>query len=54
MDEQTLFQCLLAFQRLIGIKYHLVLGRAGKSISFDLTFSEYDCNSKGIKPGDDV
>ena len=44
MDEQTLYQCLMAFQRLIGIKYHIVLGRAGKSKSFNLTFSEYDCH----------
>ena len=44
MDEQTLFQCLLAFQRLTDIKYHIVLGKAGKTRSFDLTFSEYDCH----------
>lgn len=44
MDEQTLYQCLMAFQKLIGTKYHIVLGRAGKSISFDLTFTEYDCH----------
>ncbi|MBR1742278.1 MAG: hypothetical protein IJ733_10535 [Lachnospiraceae bacterium] len=44
MDEHTLLQCLLAFQRLTDIKYHIVLGRAGKTISFDLTFSEYDCH----------
>ena len=44
MDEHKLYQCLLAFQRLIDIKYHIVLGRAGKSVSFDLTFTEYDCH----------
>ena len=44
MDQQTLFQRLLSFQRLIGIKYHIVLGKAGKSVSFNLTFSEYDCH----------
>ena len=44
MDEQTLYQCLIAFQKLLDTKYHIVLGRSGKSVSFDLTFTEYDCH----------
>ena len=43
-DGKTLYQCILAFQRLIDTKYYIVLGRAGKTRSFDLTFSEYDCH----------
>ena len=44
MDEQTLYRCLTAFQILLGTKYHIVLGRSGKSVSFDITFTEYDCH----------
>ena len=41
---QKLFDCATAFNRLIDTKYHIVLGRSGKSVAFDLTFSRYDCH----------
>lgn len=42
--SKMLLDCATAFYKLIGTKYHIVLGKSGKSISFDLTFSRYDCH----------
>lgn len=44
MDEQTLLSCAESFSKLLDISYHIVLGRAGKSIAFNLTFTKYDCH----------
>lgn len=44
MDEKNIYHCIVAFQRLIDTKYYIVLGRAGKTRSFTLTFSKYDCH----------
>ena len=44
MQESQLLQCVEAFSRLLDIRYHLVLGRAGKSAQFSITFDKADCH----------
>ena len=42
--ETQLLECVKSFQHLLDIRYHIVLGRAGKHMHFDLTFDLADCH----------
>ena len=42
--EKRILDCITSFQNLIDLRYHFVLGRAGKHMSFNLTFELGDCH----------
>ena len=41
--ETLILDCLTAFTNLLNIRYHIILGRAGKHVSFVLNFCKEDC-----------
>ena len=43
MDKEKLFECVQAFSALLDIRYHIVLGRAGKTAEFVISFDKADC-----------
>ncbi len=44
MDKkELLLKCVQSYTELISVRYHFVLGKAGKIREFDLTFDKSDC-----------
>ena len=43
MIEDSILECLLSFSKLLDTTYTIHLGRAGKTLSFNLSFTKTDC-----------
>ena len=44
MKQETLYQCVDAFNRLAGTSYIIHLGRAGKRLAFEIQIDKEDCH----------
>ena len=44
MQEEQLLECVQKFNQLLYTRYHLVLGRARRSVEFTVTFDKTDCH----------
>ena len=44
MNQDTLLECVQSFSRLIGTHYIIHLGRAGKSVSFEILIEKEDAH----------
>lgn len=44
MDKEKLYNCVKAFNDLLDIRYHIVLGKAGRTAEFIVSFDKSDCH----------
>ena len=43
MIEDSILKCLTSFSKLLDTRYIMHLGRAGKTVSFEIGFTKHDC-----------
>ena len=43
MIEDSIFECLTSFVKLLNTRYTIHLGRAGKTAAFEIGFTKHDC-----------
>lgn len=39
----SIYDCVKAFKKLLNIRYHIIIGRKGKTAKLDITFHKEDC-----------